>query len=102
MNKLVSFVRSVATSCVNAVVSNAQKMAAVAVGLFLAVKAKVALAVDPTYTSQIGDALGAVDMSDIITDVGAFSGMGFNLILTVAGVFFAAAILISFLRKGRG
>lgn len=79
-----------------------QQMVLAAFALVVTAMSLPALAADPEYTSQIGDALGAVNMTGLIADVGAFSGMGFNLILTVAGVFFVAAILISFLRRGRG
>lgn len=68
---------------------------ALALMLLLSVGAHAA---DPTYTSQIGSALEAINMTDLIADVSAFSGMGFQLLLVTIGVFFAAGILHRFLK----
>ena len=57
-----------------------------------------AFAVEPTYTSQIADALEAINMTNLITDVGAFAGMGFQLLLATMGILFVARKLRAFLR----
>lgn len=65
----------------------------------LAVLAPVAAsAAEPTYTSQIADALEAINMTNIIADVGAFAGMGFQLLLATMGILFVARKLRAFLR----
>ena len=56
-----------------------------------------ALAVDPTYTSQISEALQAINMTNIIADVGDFAALGFQLLLVTLGIFFAHKLLKRFL-----
>lgn len=74
------------------------KTSSIALGVAGALVATSAFAVDPTYTSQIGDALEAVNMTDLIADVSAFAAMGFTLLLATKGILFVSRLLGKFLR----
>lgn len=91
----VAKIKVAVVSMASSVSRNVQALALAALALILSVPAYAA---DPTYTSQIQEAFEAITMTTIIDDVASFAGMGFTLILTTLGVFFAARLVGRFFK----